>query len=132
MALRGVRGAITVDSNTKEEIVNRTKELLNMLAKKNDIHLDDIASIIFSVTEDLNAEFPAVAARKIGWVFTPLFCTREINVPGSLQGCIRVLMHINSNIEQKDIVNVFLRDAKKLRPDLETKEKDKHYISDES
>ena len=132
MAVRGVRGAITVDSNTKEEIINRTKELLEMIVKKNDIHLDDIASIIFSVTEDVNAEFPAIAARKIGWVFTPLFCTREINVPGSLQGCIRTLMHINSNIEQKDIVNVFLRDAKKLRPDLETMDKDKHYISDDS
>lgn len=119
MALRGIRGATTVDSNTKEDILEKTKEMLEILTDKNNIKIDDIASAIFSVTDDLNAEFPAVAARKIGWKNTPLFCTREIPVKGSLGKCVRVLIHINSEREQKDIVHVYLRDAIKLRPDLE-------------
>ena len=80
MMLRGVRGAITVDENTKEEILSRTQELLRAIVTVNDIHIDDIASAIFTVTDDLNAEFPAVAARTIGWIHIPLLCSREIPI----------------------------------------------------
>ena len=130
MALRGIRGATTVGANTKEEITIKTRELLKFILEKNKISLDDIASVIFSVTDDINAEFPAFAAREIGWIYTPLLCTREIPVPDSIKGCIRVLMHVNSDTKQKDIIHVYLHDAKKLRPDLDTNDKNKHYYSE--
>jgi chorismate mutase len=123
MALRGIRGAITADSNNKEEIINRTREMLEELISKNGINTPDIASAIFSVTEDLNAEFPAVAARQIGWTYTPLFCAKEIDVPGSLKNCIRVLIHVNSDKPQEDMVHAYLRDAERLRPDIKIQTK---------
>ncbi len=129
MAMRGIRGATTVESNTKEEIIARSKELLEVLLEKNRIKVDDIASAIFSVTEDVNAEFPAVAARHLGWLHTPLFCTREIQVPGGLQSCIRVLLHVNSDREQKEMMHVYLYQAQKLRPDLGSPNGDKYYTS---
>ncbi len=129
MPTRGIRGATTVDSNTREQIVSRTMELLDVLVEKNQIELEDIASAVFSVTEDLDAEFPAVAARKLGWIYTPLFCTREIPVPGSLGGCIRVLLHVNSQKRQEDMVHAYLHEAEKLRPDLHHQEKDRYYHS---
>jgi len=119
MAVRGVRGATTVAANTKEEIISKTEELLKALVTRNDLHADDIASVIFSVTEDVDAEFPAVAARAMGWIYTPLFCTREIPVKGSLKGVIRVLMHVNSDKRQEELMQIYLHDARKLRPDLE-------------
>ncbi len=118
MAVRGVRGATTVVSNTKEEIVEKTGELLKGLIENNNIDLEDVASVIFSATSDIDAEFPAVAARNMGWIYTPLFCTREIPVEGSMQGCIRVLMHVNSDKRQDEMVQLYLHDAQKLRPDL--------------
>jgi len=128
--VRGVRGAITVDANTKEEITQRTEELLQAIVTINKIQTDDIASAIFTVTDDLNAEFPAVAARKLGWIHIPLLCSREIPVAGSLGMCVRVLLHINTNKTQDEIVHVYLRDAKKLRSDIGTPIQDKYYISD--
>jgi chorismate mutase len=130
MAVRGVRGAITVDENSKEEIVYRTEELLRAIVTVNKIETDDIASAIFTVTDDLNAEFPAVAARKLGWIHIPLLCSREIPVPGSLGLCVRVLLHVNTDKRPEEIVHVYLRDAKKLRPDIGTSVQDKYYISD--
>jgi len=115
MQTRGIRGATTVPENTREEIVSATRELLSEIAKKNDLKIEDIASIIFSATEDLDAEFPAVAARALGWNDTPLLCTREINVPGSLPRCIRVLLLVNAVVEQKDLQHVYLREAVNLR-----------------
>ena len=131
MAVRGIRGATTVEANTKEEIVAKTVELLKSLIEKNDIRIEDIASVIFSVTDDIDAEFPALASREMGWIYTPLVCTREIPVPGSLKSCVRVLMHVNSDIKQEEMIHVYLHRAKKLRPDLETEEKNKYYFSDE-
>ncbi len=118
MAFRGIRGATTVEMNTEEEVLGRTEELLSEIIVRNSLVIEDIASVIFSVTDDLDAVFPAKAARNLGWVYTPLFCTREIPVPGSLERCIRVLMHVNSDREQKEMVPVYLHKAKKLRPDL--------------
>jgi chorismate mutase len=116
--IRGIRGAISVSKNSKDEIISSTKTLLRKMAVLNKIKVEDIASVIFSVTKDLNAEFPAIAARRLGWSGTPLLCTYEVDVPGSLSGCIRVLMHVNSGKPQSSMKSVYLNDAKKLRPDL--------------
>lgn len=129
MKVRGIRGAITVARNNRQEIVASTKVLLQKIVKENKIKIEDIASVIFSVTEDLNAEFPAIAARQLGWIFTPLMCTYEVSVPGSLKKCIRVLMHVNSEKGQKAMKHVYLKGAEKLRPDLSGKFKDMFYLS---
>ncbi len=131
MSVRGIRGATTVEANTKDEIISKTKELLESILEKNKIDVEEIASAIFSVTGDINAEFPAVAARKIGWIYTPLFCMQEIPVQDSLRKCIRVLLHVNSDVKQQDVIHVYLHGAKKLRPDLETGDKNRDYFSDE-
>jgi chorismate mutase len=115
MALRGIRGATTADKNNREEIIASTRELLKEIASANRLMVEEIASIIFSVTRDLNAEFPAVAAREMGWSDTPLLCTYEIDVPGSLQKCIRVLLQVNIDKPQKEIKHIYLRDAQSLR-----------------
>lgn len=129
MAVRGVRGATTVDSNTKKEIISRTREMLESILEKNNIPIEEIASAIFSVTDDIDAEFPAVAARELGWIFTPLFCAREIPVSGSLKGCIRVVLHVNTEMKQQEMIHVYLHGAKKLRPDLESGDKNRYYFS---
>lgn len=129
MAVRGIRGATTVESNSREQIISRTLEMLQSLVSENDVSPEDIASAVFSVTEDLDAEFPAVAARKMGWIYTPLFCTREIPVPGSLNRCIRVLIHVNSEKRQDEMLHLYLHEAEKLRPDLEQDIKDRYYMS---
>ena len=118
MLVRGIRGAITADSNTKEEIIKRTKELLISLKKENDFKVEDVVSIFFSATFDLNAAFPAQAARELGWEQVPLFDMQEIDVPGSLPQCIRVLIQINCSKNQTEIKHCYLRGAKTLRKDL--------------
>ena len=116
--IRGIRGAISVSKNTKNEMISSAMTLLREMAGLNKIKVEDIASVIFSVTKDLNAEFPAIAARKLGWKTTPLLCTYEVDVPGSLPKCIRVLMLVNSGKSQSSMKYVYLKNAKKLRPDL--------------
>lgn len=115
MTVRGVRGATTVSSNKREEIISATKELLLELVKSNQIKIDAIASIIFTVTKDLDAEFPALAAREIGWDDTPLLCATEIPVKNSLPFCIRILLLVNSGSQQKNIRHIYLKDAVNLR-----------------
>lgn len=114
---RGVRGATTVDANTRDEILAATRELLRRLIAANDIRPEDVASVIFSTTSDLNAEFPAVAARQLGWHESALFCTHEMNVPGALERCIRVLIHWNTERSLDDVEHVYIREARDLRPD---------------
>lgn len=114
---RGVRGATVADENTREAILDATRELLSRLSVANDLQPDDIASIIFSVTPDLTAEFPAVAARQLGWSDLALLDTIEIDVPGALARCIRVLIHWNTTRTPQEIVHVYLRGAERLRPD---------------
>ena len=115
MFLRGIRGATTVQKNEKEEIIEATKELLEKIISENSIEVENVASVIFTVTDDLNAEFPAAAARKIGWLDTPLLCGREINVPGSLPRCIRVLLHLNTDKKSAEINHIYLKESKSLR-----------------
>lgn len=116
--VRGVRGAITVEENTAAEILQATRVLLEEMIKQNELTEDVIASILFSTTPDLDAVFPATAARKMGWVQVPLMCAQEIAVPGGLEKCIRVLMTINTEKEQHEIQHAYLRGARVLRPDL--------------
>jgi len=118
MYVRAVRGAITVKENSRDEILENTKLLLNKIVEINQIDKNDIVSALFSVTCDLDAAFPAEAAREIGWTDIALMCTNEINVPGSLAKCIRVLVHINTNKSNNEIKHVYLGGAAALRPDL--------------
>ncbi len=120
--LRGVRGATTVESNTRDAILTATHELLLALIEANGIRPDDVASVFFSTTQDLNAEFPAVAARGMGWSHAALMCTHEMYVPGSLPMCVRVLLHVNTTKTQDEVRFVYLRGAKALRPDLNSAE----------
>jgi len=118
MLVRGIRGATTAESNTKEKIIKKTKELLITLKKENDFKIKDIVSVLFSVTPDLNAAFPAQSARELGWNRVPLFDMQEIDVPGSLPRCIRVLIQINCQKSQTEIKHCYLRGAEILRKDL--------------
>jgi chorismate mutase len=118
MPCRGVRGATTVDCNTRDEILEQTRRLVALVIRYNDICAEDVASAVFTVTSDLDAEFPALAARQLGWLEVPLLCSYEIRVPGSLERCVRLLVHWNTEKPQHEIVHVYIRGAQKLRPDL--------------
>ena len=118
MPCRGVRGATTVQANTREEILTETRNLLALMIRLNGIESEDVAHAYFSVTKDLNAEFPALAARQLGWLDVPLMCGYEIHVPGALQRCIRILILWNTDKSQKEIIHPYLKGAKRLRPDL--------------
>ena len=119
MLCRGIRGATTVESNTREAIVEAARELLDALVMANDVRTEDVASAYFTTTPDLNAEFPAVAARAhFGWTNVALMCGHEMSVPGSLQMCLRILLHVNTDLAQHEIHHVYLRGAAALRPDL--------------
>lgn len=115
---RGVRGATTVSADDRDEILTATRQLLALVIRRNGIEAADVASITFTVTKDLSAEFPALAARQLGWLDVPLLCAYEISVSGSLPRCIRFLVHWNTDKSQDEIQHVYLHDAKRLRPDL--------------
>lgn len=117
MKCRGIRGATTVDANTAKSIYASTKQLLREMIKANYVDKSDIASIIFTVTDDLNAAFPAKAARDMGMSNTPLLCSREINVPGSLKSCLRILIMFNTDKKPDDIKHIYLKGAVVLRSD---------------
>lgn len=118
MTTRGVRGATTIETNDREEILVATRQLLALMIRRNEIDPEDIASAIFTTTPDIDAEFPALAARQLRWLDVPLICGHEMAVPGALPMCIRVLLHWNTAKPQADVQHVYIRDAKKLRPDL--------------
>ncbi len=115
---RGVRGAITVDANDRHAILTATRQLLALMIRRNQIVAADVASATFTLTRDLDAEFPALAARQLGWLDVPLLCGYEVAVPGSLPQCIRVLIHWNTPRGQSEIEHIYMRGAKVLRPDL--------------
>jgi chorismate mutase len=112
---RGIRGATTVEHNDREEILAATTELLQLMMRQNDLLIEDVASAIFTATEDLDAEFPALAARQLGWEEVALMCAREIPVPNSLGKCIRVLLHVNTTRSASEIQHVYIREAINLR-----------------
>ena len=120
MFCRGVRGATTAEANTREEILTATRQLLALMIRLNDIQSADVGSAVFSLTRDLDAEFPALAARQLGWLDVPLLCTYEVDVPGSLRRCVRILVHWNTDKSQDQVRHVYIKDAVKLRPDLST------------
>jgi chorismate mutase len=119
MAIRGIRGATTVTADEPDQILQATRELLEeILAANEGMQPEDVASALFTVTDDLVSTFPAQAARQMGWGLVPMMCAREIPVPGSLPRVIRVMVHWNTELPQNAITHVYLRDAVKLRPDL--------------
>jgi len=120
---RGIRGATTVEHNDREEILAATIELLQLMMRQNDVLIEDVASVFFTVTEDLDAEFPALAARQLGWEEVALMCAREIPVPNSLGKCIRVLLHVNTTRSASEIQHVYIRGAINLRSKVVTKMK---------
>jgi len=118
MLCRGVRGATTADSDTREDILKAARQLLALMIRQNGIESRDVASAIFTTTTDLNAEFPALAARQLGWLDVALLCTHELDVPGSLRKCIRILLHWNTSKTPQEITHVYIKGATALRPDL--------------
>ena len=117
MPVRGVRGATTVGGNEAAAIVERTLELLRVLVQANALRPEDVASAVFTVTDDLDAGFPALAVRSLpGWADVPLLCARETPVPGSLGRCVRVLIHWNTDRTQGEVRHAFVRGARELRP----------------
>ena len=116
MKVRGLRGATTADTNTRDDILDATRELLERLVEANDVATDDIAAVTFSTTKDLNAEFPAVVARvHMGWNNVAIMCGHEMDVPGGQERCIRVLILVNTDKSPQDLEMVYLRDAANLR-----------------
>ncbi|NLY66950.1 MAG: chorismate mutase [Tissierellia bacterium] len=113
-----IRGATTVENNHKSDIIEATKELLLKISEANKLNKDNIISIIFSSTKDLNSEYPAKAARLLGYTQCGLMCFAEMDVVGSIDKCIRVLVLYQGNIKQKDVKHIYLKNAKSLRPDL--------------
>ena len=116
MKVRGLRGATTADSNTRDDILDATRELLECLVEANEVDIDDVAAVTFSATKDLNAEFPAVAARvHLGWTNVAIMCGHEMDVPGGQKRCIRVLILVNTDKSPQDLEMVYLREAANLR-----------------
>jgi chorismate mutase len=119
MTIRGIRGGTVAKDDSPSEILSATRGLLEAIREANPTLLpEDIASVIFTVTDDLSSVYPAKAARQLGWSVTPLLCAREIPVPGSLHRCIRVLIHWNTDLPQPAVKHVYLGEAATLRPDL--------------
>jgi chorismate mutase len=119
MFVRGIRGASTVIKNEETEILQVTTELLNEIVIENKVSPEDIASVFITVTQDLDATFPARAIRRMpGWELVPLMCSTEIPVQNSLPLCVRLMVLINTDRTQAEIVHIYLNEAKKLRPDL--------------
>ena len=119
MYTRGIRGATTVASNTEADIVSETSKLLKEIVQKNSLDPEAICSVWITLTEDLDAAFPAKSIRELqGWELVPLMCSQEVPVKGALKKCIRFMIHVNTDKTQKEMVHVYLNGAKALRPDL--------------
>lgn len=117
--IRGIRGATTVDEDSNDKVLKETSRLALEMAKANNIDPESIASVIISTTSDITSAFPARAVREIdGWAYVPVMCTHEMNVPGALEKCIRLMIHVNTVKSQKDIQHIYLNNAVQLRPDL--------------
>ncbi|WP_170007472.1 chorismate mutase [Bacillus fonticola] len=120
--LRGVRGATTIKVNEKEQLFSHTKQLLEEMIHQNNIKAEDVASVFVSATPDVTCAFPAQVVRSLpGWEFVPVMCMQEMAVPGSMPKCIRLMMHVNTDLRQQEIHHVYMENAVSLRPDLSTK-----------
>ncbi len=117
MKCRGVRGATTVEANTRERILSRTKELFQAMLEVNEINPGDVGSVFFTTTRDLDAEYPALAARQLGWYEHAFLCGHEMDVPGGLERCIRILIHWNTTKSPEEIQHVYINGAEALRPE---------------
>ncbi len=121
--LRGIRGATTVEKNDEKDILLATYELLNQMIIHNHVEPEKVASVFISATPDMTEAFPAKALREFkGWKFVPVMCMQELDVPGGLERCIRVMIHYNTSSSQKDIQHIYLENAVSLRPDLSNEE----------
>lgn len=117
--VRGIRGATTVVNNDEKEIIEATEKLIREIIGKNQVDPAMVAHVIITVTEDINAAFPAKALRSFSdWTYVPVMCSREIPVPNSLPKCIRIMLTVNTDVDQKEIKHVYLEEAVQLRPDL--------------
>ena len=113
--VRGIRGATTVNTNTRREVIEATQEMLSTILDKNKLSIDDIAAAIFTTTEDINSEFPAYAARMLGWEYIALLDSMQMKVPNAIKLCIRVLLLVNTDTPPNQIKNVYLHEAVNLR-----------------
>jgi len=113
-----IRGAITVETNKKEEVVSKVRKMLEEIIKRNELDKDDIISVLFTATKDIDCIYPAFVAREIGITQAALMCMQEMHIEGSLEMCIRVMVNAESNKKQKDVKHVYLEGAKVLRPDI--------------
>jgi len=121
--MRGFRGATTISANSEQEIMTETRKLVLEMVQQNNIDPSDISHVLFSVTDDINAAFPAKVARELpGWSHVPVMCMREIDVPNSLEKCIRVMLLAKTDLQQNEVEHIFVNEAVKLRPDLINKE----------
>jgi chorismate mutase len=121
MPVRGIRGAIDLARNEKDEILSKTGVLLEALIRENRVRPQDVASAIFSLTPDLDAEFPAIAARRLGWTDVPLMCCQELDIPGGMKRVVRVLLLVNTSRPASKIRHQYLGNTPRLRPDLAAK-----------
>jgi chorismate mutase len=118
MPVRGIRGAVRVASNSRDEIFARTQELLRAMVSANRVEADDVAAACFTMTPDLNADFPAYAARDMGWTSVPLMCASEVAVPGAMDRVVRILLLVNTNLAARAVRHQYLGETACLRPDL--------------
>jgi len=118
MSFRVIRGAISIDEDTKDQVNAHTQRLLETIFERNNVSHEQVISIFFTVTSDISSHPPAAAARAVGLVDVPLICAQEMNLAGGVPFCVRVLMHTESDLDKADVRHVFLRGAAKLRPDL--------------
>lgn len=116
--MRALRGATTIDDDTKEQVTSRTQALVSAMLDRNDVSKDDLISIVFTATDDVHSMFPATAAREIGLGDVPLLCARELDIEGATPRCIRVLMHVMTNKARSELHHVYLEGARGLRDDL--------------
>lgn len=120
MMVRGLRGATTVENDIEQAVLEATQALVEEMAKENRVLPVDIISVLISTTTDIKSAFPAKAVRSIdGWMYVPVICTHEMDVPGAMPSCIRVLMHVNTDIPQRYVKHIYQNNAVKLRPDLQ-------------
>lgn len=119
--LRAIRGATTLDRDSRDEMIERVTELLAAMFERNGVSHDDLVSIIFTATDDLHSMFPAEAARTLGISDVPLMCARELDINGAMTMCVRIMAHAYSNRPRADIEHIYLRRATALRPDIAKK-----------